>query len=93
MSDAKDTIGIAELLDEIARDLDDYRKKHPNDYSLKSVTLWWDMEKERLTMRHSPSTLVKKIRRVQGFKQVAIWFLAGGATMLAANTVINLLLP
>jgi hypothetical protein len=77
MTDAKETIGITELLDEISRDLDDYRKKHPNDYGVKGVTLWWDTEKERLAMRHVPETLVKKIRRARSVKWMMVWFLAG----------------
>lgn len=91
MSDAKDTIGITELLDEVSRDLDDFRKKHPGDYSVKNVTLWWETEKERLTMRHSSSTLVKNSRREERMKRLAIWFLVAWNITLSVNTVASLL--
>jgi hypothetical protein len=91
MSDAKDTIGLTELLDEVSRDLDDYRKKHPNDYGVKGVTLWWDTEKERLTMRHGSASVLKKSRREEFMKRLAIWFLAAWTVMLTVNSVLRLL--
>lgn len=90
MSSGKDTIGMADLLDEVSRDLDDFRRKHPGDYSVKNVTLWWEMEKERLTIRHGPATAVKT-HGVSGLKRTAIWFLVGVAITQALNLVTRLL--
>ncbi len=91
MSDEQKTIGLGELLDEVSRDLDDYRKKHPNDFGVKGVTLWWDTEKERLTMRHSSATLLKMSRREERMKRVAILLLAAWTVTLSVNTVVSLL--
>lgn len=93
MDDKHDTIGLTELLAEVDRDLDEFRKKHPSDYSVKNITLWWDFERERLVTRHGNHSVVKKLRKVQGFKRLMIWFFAGWATMLATNAVIRLLIP
>lgn len=91
MEDKQNSIGLRELLNEVSRDLDEFRKKYPNDYSVKGVTLWWELERERLETRHNPGSVVKKLRSVQGFKWVMIGFFAGCVTMLVANTVILLL--
>ncbi len=90
MDDKQHTIGMTDLLDEVSRDLDDFRKKHAGDYSVKNITLWWELERDRLVARHSPASVVKQLRRTQGLK-LLIWFFAGWATMLAADTVIRLL--
>lgn len=92
MSDAQNTIGLSELLAEVDRDLDEWRKKNPNDYGIKNTVLWWELQRERLVTRHSPQSVVKKLRRVQGMKRVMVWFFAGWLTMLAANTAIRLLI-
>ncbi len=52
MSDKQTIIGMTDLLDEVSRDLDDFRKKHASDYGVKNVTLWWELERERLLIRH-----------------------------------------
>lgn len=91
MGDAQKTIGLNELLDEASRDLDDYRKKHPNDYGVKGVTLWWDTEKERLTMRHGFATVLKMSRREERMKRLAIWFLVAWTITLTVNTVAGVL--
>ena len=81
------TIGLAELLDEVTRDLSELRSKHASDYSLKNVTMWWELEKERLVMRHSPATIVWRKARV--VKRLTIGFLAGAMTALAVNAAIG----
>ncbi len=91
MSEEQKTIGLTELLDEVSRDLDEYRKKHPNDYGVKGVTLWWDTEKERLAMRHGSATLVKYSRREERMKRLAILFLVAWTITLSLNTVVSLL--
>ncbi len=92
MNDAQNTIGLTDLLAEVDRDLDELRRKHPSDYGVKNTGLWWELEKERIMARHSPRSVVKKLRRVQGLKRTMIWFFAGWLTMLAANAVIRLLI-
>jgi hypothetical protein len=89
MDENKDTIGLQALLDEVSRDLDEFRKKHAGDYGVKNVTLWWELEKERLVIRHGPESVVKKPRRVPRLRRM-IWFFAGWVTMLVVNTVVRL---
>lgn len=91
MGEGQNTIGLAELLDEVSRDLDEYRKKHPNDYGVKGVTLWWDTEKERLTMRHGSASVLKKSRREQRMKRLTIAYLVAWTVALSVNTVAGLL--
>lgn len=93
MDDTQNTIGLSELLAEVDRDLDEFRKKHQSDFGVKNVTLWWELERERLVTRHGSLAAVKKLRKIQGIKRTMIWFFAGWVTMLAASTVIRLLLP
>jgi hypothetical protein len=71
MDEMQTTIGMTRLFDEIDRDLDDFRKKHASDYSAKNVTLWWELERERLVVRHGEKALLRKPR-----------FLRGGRTLL-----------
>jgi len=92
MDDPHKTIGLAELLDEVSRDLDDYRKKHPSDYGLKGVTLWWDTEKERLSMRHGSATVRIPSRHGERWKRLRICFLSAWTIVLSINSVISLLL-
>lgn len=91
MSETQKSIGLSELLDEVSRDLDEYRKKHPNDHSVRGVTLWWDTEKERLTMRHGSATVLMKSRLEERMKRLAIWFLAAWTILLSLNTLVILL--
>lgn len=90
MSAGGDIIGIGELLDEVSRDLDDFRRKHPADYGVKNITLWWDMEKERLLTRHGAAGVVRKLR-ARGLKWLAAWFALGCASTLAAAAGLRLL--
>lgn len=91
MSGTGDIIGIGELLDEVSRDLDDFRRKHPTDYGVKNITLWWDMEKERLLTRHGAAGVARTLRRMQGLKWFAACFALGCAATLAAAAGIRLL--
>lgn len=91
MSGAGDIIGIGELLDEVSRDLDDFRRKHPTDYGVKNVTLWWDMEKERLLTRHGAAGVARRLRLTQGLRWLAVWFALGCAATLAAAAGLRLL--
>lgn len=91
MDDKQNIIGLSELLDEVNRDLDEFRKKHPNDYSVKNITLWWELERERLLARHSTEGVVKKLRRVQSLKRMLLLFTAGWLTMIVIQAAMRLL--
>ena len=93
MDDTQYSIGLTALLDEVDRDLDELRKKNPTDYSIRNIAMWWSLERERLTTRHGPAALVKRIHRMQGVRRMAVGFFVGWATMLAVNTAIRLLIP
>lgn len=84
------TIGLSELLDEVSSDLAEFRSKHPGDYSVKNITLWWTLEKERLAMRHSPASIVAKHAGL--LKRLSIGFVAGAMTMLGATAAVKLLM-
>ena len=92
MDDKHETIGLSELLDEIHRDLDAFRKNHAGDYSVKNITLWWELESERLLTRHSPLTVLRKLRRLQNFKRMMLWFSAGWVTMIVIRAAMKLLM-
>jgi len=91
MSDAKDTIGLPELLDEVSHDLDEFRKKHASDYTVKNITLWWELERDRVLARHVPATTLRKLRRVQSVRRMLLLFTAGWLTMAIIETVVRLL--
>ena len=93
MEDKPHTIGLTELLGEVDRDLDDLRKKHPSDYGMKNLGMWWDLERERLLTRHGPATLVKELRRIRGVKRTLALFTAGWVAMIAAQAVLRFVLP
>jgi hypothetical protein len=86
-----DTIGMTELLDEVSRDLDELRKKSPGDYSMKTIVMWWDLERDRLVARHTPNGVVKRLRRVRSMKRLLVAFSAGWLAMLVIDTTIRLL--
>ena len=81
----RNTIGLGDLLDQISCDLDELRRKHPGDYAMKNITMWWELEKERLLTRHSPASVVNRHRNVWRFRQWTVVFFAGCMTMLAVN--------
>ena len=61
MADTKDSIGFTQLLDEIDSDLAEFRKKHPTDFGVKTTTLWWELERERLKVRHGSGVAVTRV--------------------------------
>lgn len=93
MEDSQRTIGLADLLAEITNDLDDFRKKHPTDFGVKNITMWWEMEHERILHRYQSFTLVKTIRRLQRYKGFLLWFFAGAALMTGISVLTRLLIP
>lgn len=91
MDDSSSTIGLTALLDEVSADVEALRKKHPGDYSLKNVTLWWELERERVLARHNPGSIVKKAQTIQRLKRFLLWSLVGWCAA-ALHTTLNLLL-
>lgn len=89
MDDTKNTIGLTDLLDEVGRDLDELRKKHTGDYQIKNVTMWWELERDRILARHNPGTVLKTLRRVQRFRRMMTFFFAGWLMMLVVQTAIR----
>jgi hypothetical protein len=87
MSEKTHIIGLQDLLDEVSRDLDDFRRKHPNDYSLKAVTLFWELESERLLVRHQDAAVARgRDRGGRGWR-----FLAGCVVAFALGAIVTLL--
>lgn len=93
MDDTQQTLRLVELLDEVARDIEDFRKKHPGDYSVKNVAVWWDLERERLLMRHGSSKVVKRMRRLQGVKKATALIVSGWFAAVAASAALRFLIP
>lgn len=91
MDETRNTIGLSELLNEVDRDLDELRRKHASDYGVKNITMWWELERERLVTRHDPAAVVMLMRRVRGLKRV-VWFILGCASMLALTLANRLLI-
>jgi hypothetical protein len=91
MEDEQHTIGLQDLLSQVDRDLDDFRRKHQSDYSTKNISLWWELERERILTRHVPSTLVKKLRQAEGLKRSLAFFAAGGITILLGEIALRLI--
>lgn len=60
MDDKPEIMGMKDLLAEVDRDLDDFRRKHEKDYSVKGVTLWWELEKDRLLVRHKDARVARR---------------------------------
>jgi hypothetical protein len=90
MDENAHTIGLVNLLDEVSRDLDDFRKKHQSDYGVKNVTLWWDLEKERLLVRHAPSGVVRTAPgpRRRALERALRWLPAGLAALFVAQSAL-----
>lgn len=84
------TIGLTELLDEVDRDLDELRKKHPADYGMKNLEMWWGLERERVLARHSPAAVVRKLHRVRGLKRSLALFTAGWFAMIVIQAALRL---
>jgi hypothetical protein len=93
MSNAQDTIGLTQLLDEVSNDLDETRKKLPGDYTIKNATMWWELEKERLLTRHGPTKAVRKLLKHRSMKRALLAFCAGCAAVVAATVLTRVLIP
>jgi hypothetical protein len=93
MEATRKTIGLSDLLDEIGNDLDELRKKHPSDYTVKNITMWWELERERLVSRHGSSLAVRKHRWSKNLKRLTISFIAGWIVSIAVIVGSRLLVP
>jgi hypothetical protein len=90
MSDTtSNTIGLTELLDEVSNDLAELRKKNPNDYSIKNIVMWWDLERDRLIARHLPNGVVKTLKRVKSMKRYLLLFTAGWTLSISIDLAIR----
>ena len=92
MEDFHKTIGLIELLDEVTHDIDELRKKHPNDYGVKNMTIWWDLEKERMLNRHGSYAVIKRLRQIKSMKRSMSLFFGGWISWIALSSVIRLLI-
>jgi hypothetical protein len=92
MDDTQKTIGLTELLDEVNRDLEELRKKHSSDYNIRNITMWWELERERLAARHSPGSVVRKVRNIRAVRSMMTWFFVGWLTMLVIQATMRLLI-
>ncbi|MBW3599741.1 MAG: hypothetical protein KY475_21030, partial [Planctomycetes bacterium] len=92
MDNTQDTIGLTELLDEINRDIDQLRKKHPSDYNIKNITMWWELERERVLVRHGSLAAVKRLRTIKSMRRLMIAFFGGWLTMMAFSAAARLMI-
>ena len=88
-SDTQKTIGMTQLIDEIGRDLDDFRKKNPTDYGIKNTVMWWTLEAERLVVRHGEKTVLRLPRFLRGTRWIL--FFAGFGVAELLNLIQRLL--
>ena len=93
MDDTSKTIGLSDLLNEVDLDLDELRKKHSTDYGVKNITMWWELERDRLVTRHGANLAVRMIRRTQTVKRLMIYFFAGWIISTAVSAGVRLLIP
>ncbi len=73
---------MTRLLDEIDQDLDEHRKRNPSDFSVKNVTQWWSLERERLVVRHGEKTVLRKPRVWRGGRTLTFFAGFGVAVVL-----------
>jgi hypothetical protein len=93
MDDTTKTIGLTELLHEVDLDLDELRKKHSTDYGVKNITMWWELERDRLVTRHGANLAIRMIRRAHTVKRLMIYFFAGWMISTAVSAGFRLLIP
>ncbi len=91
MDDSQHTIGLTALLDEVGHDLDELRRKHANDFGVKNITMWWELESERLIARHGTTCKVTRWRRPHGLTRLIVGLLTGWLTMLVLMAAVRLL--
>jgi hypothetical protein len=87
MDDTVQTIGMADLLDEVSRDLEDFRRKHASDYGVKNVTMWWELERERLLIRHKEARVARRF-----MSRRRVWMLAVGCIATFAAGALSTIL-
>jgi hypothetical protein len=73
MSEKPNIIGMQDLLDEVERDLDEWRRKNPGDYQIKNTILWWSLQREKILVRHKDARVARRF----GSGKRAWMFLAG----------------
>jgi hypothetical protein len=93
MDETTHTIGLAALLSEVDRDLEEFRTKHPGDFGVKNISLWWELERERTLARHAPGSLVKRHRRARSLSRWLGLFTAAWAVLIVVQAALRLLLP
>lgn len=93
MDDTSRTIGLTDLLNEVDLDLGELRKKHSTDYGVKNITMWWELERDRLLTRHGANLAIRMIRRTQTAKWLMIYFFAGWIISAAVSAGFRLLIP
>ncbi|HEX3151153.1 MAG TPA: hypothetical protein VHR66_23950 [Gemmataceae bacterium] len=77
MSNTQDTIGLTQLLDEIDSDLADFRKKHPTDFGVKTTSMWWELERERLKVRHGSGVALTRVWSLKRLVRIICRVLVG----------------
>jgi hypothetical protein len=82
-------ISLKDLMDEMDRDLATLRAKNPQDYSLRPVSLWLSLERERLEMRHTPHAIFTMTHRLRGVKRTAAWVIGGQLVLLAGQAMLG----
>lgn len=93
MDDTTKTIRLTDLLHEVDLDLDELRKKHSNDYGVKNITMWWELERDRLVTRHGANLAIRMIRRAHTVKRLMIYVFAGWVISTAVSAGLRLLIP
>ncbi len=89
MDAVQNIIGLSELLDDVGRDLEEFRKKHPTDYQLKTITMWWELERDRLLVRHADKRVLKRSSRRLLGNRGAFWILVIWTFMLVAISILR----
>jgi hypothetical protein len=89
MDDKHKTISLKDLMDEMDRDLATLRAKNPQDYSLRPISLWLSLERERLELRHTPHAVVAITHRLRGVKRTAAWVIGGQLVLLAGQAMLG----
>ena len=92
MLESPKDIPLLDLLDEVNRDVVELRKKFPQDYQLKNVTMWWELERERLLLRHGSGSVLRQVSKTRHLKQVLFWMSVGWLTMVVLQVSGTMLL-
>jgi hypothetical protein len=92
MDEQQKTIGLTQLLDEVRRDLEELRRKNPNDYQIKNIVMWWDLEADRLLIRHGTSAILEQKIKVSAMKSLMGFFFAGLISSTILSAILRLLI-